>query len=86
MWWLLSYVRDAFLSLIILLFLTVLSREGWPGVVAIIAKCLLYLPGARSLVGWYLKGEVRGFLKSLGIDKSNGVSSRIIPIPKKGKN
>lgn len=82
---LLSCVRDGLLSLVILLVLTVLAKEGWSGLARVLTRCCLYLPGAHNLTRWYLKKEVKSFLKKLGVNKNGGVTSRVMAMPKKGK-
>jgi sphinganine-1-phosphate aldolase len=85
-WLLLGYFRDFLIALLVILMLSVLSRDGIHGLLGILVKSLLYLPGVKELVGWYLKKEVKGFMSQLGINKDNHISSRIMEIPETGLN
>lgn len=79
-----SLFRDIILGFLAIIVINVVITEGWSGLASALLRLLLYIPGVKWLVSWYLRKEVRGFLKTLGINKGPGISSRIIPIPEKG--
>ena len=84
---LLFYIEDIIVAFIVLLIVCVIVRDGWTGLVRIFVHCILYLPAIKPILNWYLKKQVHGFLKQLGIKKDGvGGASKIMPIPVKGNS
>ena len=84
-WFILFILRDLLVALVILLTIVIFRQEGFAGLSRVVLQSLLYLPGVKIAVGWYLKKEVRSFLRQLGIGKDDQSTSKVIPIPERGK-
>lgn len=84
-WFILFILRDLLVALIILLTIVIFRQEGFTGLSRVVLQSLLYLPGVKIAVGWYLKKEVRSFLRQLGIGKNDQTISKVMAIPERGK-
>ena len=78
-------LRDLLVALVILLTIVIFRQEGFAGLSRVVLQSLLYLPGVKIAVGWYLKKEVRSFLRQLGIGKDDQSTSKVMAIPERGK-
>lgn len=84
LWICLSCISNILVCLIVIIIIGILVTDGVSGLLSVLLRAALYLPGVKALVSLYLKREVRGFLNSLGISKGPRISSRILAIPEKG--
>ncbi|XP_019855201.1 PREDICTED: sphingosine-1-phosphate lyase-like [Amphimedon queenslandica] len=84
LWIGLSCISSLLVCLTVIIIISILVTDGVSGLLSVLLRAILYLPGMKALVSLYLKKEVRGFLNKLGISKGSGISSRILAIPEKG--
>lgn len=75
-------VKDFIVTLVLLVAVNILINKGFRELIKTLCQFLLQLPAVKSLVGWYLKKEVHGFLKQVGLGGDG--QSLVKPLPEKG--
>ncbi len=77
--------RDVVFSLVVIIAVSVLLREGWSGLARGIVRILKNLTAVVRLIQWYLRREVRGFLKQVDPHTFSATQRKKIEIPSVGK-
>ena len=85
-WFLLSLLRDLTCGLVVLVVISILTREGVNGLVRRASQLLRLLPGAELLIRVYLRREVRSFLRQVNVIKDDSPpGTKIMEIPERGE-
>lgn len=79
-----GFLKDVVFLVIVLVAASVLSREGVSGLARGIVKLLKNLTVLDRLIQWYLRKEVRGFLKQVDSQTFSKGKREKIEIPKEG--
>lgn len=79
-----GFIREAVLAVVLLVAASVLVREGAAGLGRKAVAFLRCLHGVDSVISWFLRREVRGFLKQLDPKAFSGEGRKKIAIPEKG--
>ena len=79
-----AFFRDCIFATVLLIAISVLAREGVAGLVRKLLAAFRNLHGVDGLINWYLRREVRSFLKQVN-PHFQGDQTKIVQIPNKGK-
>ena len=82
---LVGFLRDAVFAAAVLVAISVLVREGGAGLARRVLGVLRCLHGVDLVVSWFLRREVRGFLRQVDPQAFSGGRKKTIAIPEKGK-
>lgn len=80
----LGFIKDAVFVLAVLVAVSVLSREGASGLARGCLRVLKNLSVLDKLIQWYLRKEVRGFLKQIDPQTFSKSKKKKIEIPREG--
>ena len=81
----LGFARDLVLTALLLVAVSVLVREGVAGLARKLLTLLRQLPGVDRLIAWFLRREVRAFLKQIDPQSFSSDSKKNrVKIPEKG--
>lgn len=79
-----NLLKDVFLAFLVLVSVGIVASDGVGGLVRVLVKTVLYIPGAKTLLNWYLKKEAKGFLRQAGVQTSADDKARVKAIPQEG--
>ena len=81
----LALMKDVVLFFLLSIAFGVAMKEGVGGLVRVLTRAVLYVPGVETLLNSYLRKEVRVFLRHSGIltPRENAVA-KVKEIPKEG--
>lgn len=78
-------LRDAVFAVVLLVAGSLLMREGFAGLGRKTVTFLRCLHGVDTVISWFLRREVRGFLRQLDPKAFSGQGREKIAIPEKGR-
>lgn len=79
-----GYISNAVFAAVTLIAISVLYREGISGLARRIFSALRLLQGVDDLIQWFLRREVKGFLKQIDPKSFATSSKKAVQIPEKG--